>query len=187
MFRMAISHDEASAASRALCESLFAELSRHLAGLTRGERGGAHVFAVPGRPQLTWVYHRKTLAKVEIWPYFDHKNVELLHSFVTGVGLALRPRKAYKGIGRLYPLPMNLVTQEDVGRAVKVLLFAHEAQREIGVEKAGTASISALKAQIGEGFSEGSPKTITYPLWARPRREDRLHRAPRNKVLNLWL
>lgn len=165
---MGISHEEASSKSKALCESLFDQLSKHLSDLKKAERkSGTHVFVVPGRPQLTWVYHRKNLEKVEIWPYFDYRKVEDLHEFVRGIGLPLRPRKNYAGIARLYPLPITLQTQEDIGKALQVLLFAHKSQNA-GVDKIPYESpLLLLQPEVGGGFSEGTPRSVILTRYER--------------------
>jgi ribosomal protein S18 len=165
---MGISHEDASPTSKALCDSLFAQLSNLFSDLQKAERNsGTHVFAIPGRPQLTWVYHRKNLEKIEIWPYFDYKDVKELHEFVSATGLAVKPRQKYSGIARLYPLPIELHSEADVKLAIPILKFAQA--RMAASKSQRQRRFQRLPDELTEPqlFPEGGVRTITVNSYER--------------------
>ncbi|MGA2217681.1 MAG: HNH endonuclease [Terracidiphilus sp.] len=169
---MANSHKKSTPEGRVLCDSLYRCLREKLPlfGLERFKRGCA--FVEPGQPKLCYIYHYTKLHKIQIWPYFDYLQVDELKQFVEEVGLPITPRNSISGMGRLYPLHIDLQTEADVRRAVKVLMYAREAKVKRDLDKAAsTASKSAHRVPLQhsllpeeisdpETFPEGGRKSI---------------------------
>jgi len=132
---MANSHKKSAAEGRVLCDSLYSRLREKIPLVERQSLKRGCGLIEPGQPKLCYIFHFTKLKRIQIWPYFDCLQVDQLMEFVGKIGLPITPRNSYAGMGRLYPLHIDLRTEADVRRAVKVLMYAREAKVKRDLER----------------------------------------------------